>query len=176
MRRDKNVARERTAARAAALLMRVVALSRPRNLLWGFYSKDSARTGRQERVRDADRVAMAGTCGCHAVKWTLGLREHGEKRHSGRSRRERRPPRAALRQTPMSPRAFRCCGEAPRPQRSRNSSPCWQTTAATSSRCCLSVGGRPRRRGELHRSPDLPADSGSSGAAARRRAGSARWF
>ncbi len=66
MGRPKNVARERTAARAAALLIRVVALSRPRNisrprnLLWGFYSKDSARTGRQERVRHADVVTMAG--------------------------------------------------------------------------------------------------------------------
>ena len=63
MRRHKNVARERTAARAAALLIRVVALSRPGNLLWGFYSKDSARTGRQERVRHADVVTMAGILG-----------------------------------------------------------------------------------------------------------------
>ena len=63
MGRPKNVARERSAAHAAALLIRVVALSRPRNLLWGFYSKDSARTGRQVRVRDADEVTMAGILG-----------------------------------------------------------------------------------------------------------------
>ncbi len=63
MGRPKNVAGERTAVRAAALLIRVVALSRPRNLLWGFYNKDSSGTGRQERVRDADMVAMAGILG-----------------------------------------------------------------------------------------------------------------
>ena len=55
MPRPKNIARERTAARAAALLIPVVTLGRPRNLPWGFYSHDSAETGREE-IGSIDRL------------------------------------------------------------------------------------------------------------------------
>ena len=48
----KNASLHGLGATAAALLIQVVALSRPRNLLWGFYSNDSTGTVRQEPMTD----------------------------------------------------------------------------------------------------------------------------